>query len=83
MRDVRTNCPNCGAPIIGDKCGYCGTEFDFHKSEYEKLISYRYNQLTTKQNILEVQLAMAKMSNYIKEQQLKIGFSLGVKSREI
>ena len=18
------NCPNCGAPIEGDKCGYCG-----------------------------------------------------------
>ena len=21
-----TNCPNCGAPIEGDKCPYCGTE---------------------------------------------------------
>lgn len=21
------NCPNCGAPITGDKCEYCGTEF--------------------------------------------------------
>lgn len=22
-----TNCPNCGAPINGYKCGYCGTIF--------------------------------------------------------
>lgn len=21
------NCPNCGAPIDGDKCPYCGTTF--------------------------------------------------------
>ena len=23
----RTNCPNCGAPITGIKCEYCGTLF--------------------------------------------------------
>ncbi len=22
-----TNCPNCGAPIDGEKCAYCGTVF--------------------------------------------------------
>ena len=21
------NCPNCGAPISGDRCEYCGTQF--------------------------------------------------------
>lgn len=26
MRD-RTNCPNCGMPIVGAKCEYCGTQF--------------------------------------------------------
>lgn len=25
-----TNCPNCGAPIIGSKCEYCGTVFSNH-----------------------------------------------------
>lgn len=25
MKDL--NCPNCGAPITGDKCEYCGTVF--------------------------------------------------------
>lgn len=28
---TQTNCPNCGAPIVGHKCAYCGTVFD---SEY-------------------------------------------------
>ena len=36
------NCPNCGAPIIGDKCEYCGAMFidtvhiDGHKPMYIK-----------------------------------------------
>lgn len=25
---TQTNCPNCGAPIVGHKCAYCGTVFD-------------------------------------------------------
>ena len=24
-----TNCPNCGAPITGPKCEYCGTVHNF------------------------------------------------------
>ena len=38
-----TNCPNCGAPIEGDKCSYCGTEIidlcclDTDKPFYVKL----------------------------------------------
>ena len=29
MVQVKTlgNCPNCGAPIRGDECAYCGTAF--------------------------------------------------------
>lgn len=23
----KNNCPNCGAPIKGGRCEYCGTEF--------------------------------------------------------
>ena len=26
MEEIRTNCPNCGAPLTGNKCKYCGTE---------------------------------------------------------
>ena len=34
-----TNCPNCGAPIDGHKCSYCGTViFDFASIEVGKPI---------------------------------------------
>lgn len=26
-REEVLNCPNCSAPIIGDRCEYCGTQF--------------------------------------------------------
>lgn len=33
MRD-KLNCPNCGAPLDGEKCPYCGTTFyDFSSIE--------------------------------------------------
>ena len=67
-----TNCPNCGAPITGDVCEYCGTVFnDTPKSKYNKLLDYQYNQLKQVQRNLEVQLAMEELSNHIKEQQVK------------
>lgn len=25
---AKTNCPNCGAPIVGSACDYCGTAFE-------------------------------------------------------
>lgn len=28
-----TNCPNCGAPIKGRECKYCGTIFDIDKAK--------------------------------------------------
>ena len=27
FREEMLNCPNCGAPISGDRCDYCGTQF--------------------------------------------------------
>lgn len=36
MRDL-LNCPNCGAPIDGEKCQYCGTVFyDFAAINIDK-----------------------------------------------
>lgn len=36
----RTNCPNCGAPVRGAECEYCGTYFgvktSYVKSEVHK-----------------------------------------------
>jgi len=31
------NCPNCGAPIFGWKCEYCGTVFDNEPHIYQDL----------------------------------------------
>lgn len=44
--DAFTNCPNCGSPIVSDKCEYCGTTFyDFASLEIGKpaYIKIRYN----------------------------------------
>lgn len=35
------NCPNCGAPIKGDECEYCGTVFRQRKNEEENTILLR------------------------------------------
>lgn len=47
MRE-KLNCPNCGAPIIGAKCEYCGTQFyDFADIELNKecYIRIKYKDL--------------------------------------
>lgn len=31
---MTANCPNCGAPIVGKVCGYCGTH---HAQEAEQV----------------------------------------------
>ena len=36
----RTNCPNCGAPVRGAECEYCGTYFGV-KTSYVKLEVYK------------------------------------------
>ena len=36
MADM-TNCPNCGAPITGPSCEYCGTRFVNADSKLELL----------------------------------------------
>lgn len=45
------NCPNCGAPITGDKCEYCGTVF--MDREEDTVTCYADNRpiLTLKNNI--------------------------------
>lgn len=36
----RTNCPNCGAPVRGAECEYCGTYFGV-KTSYVKPEAYK------------------------------------------
>lgn len=35
---MMTNCPNCGAPITGRRCEYCGTVFSENTTEIDELI---------------------------------------------
>lgn len=50
---MKTNCPNCGAPIQGIQCQYCGTRFfdlsniDLEKENYFQ-INYRGQTLLVK-----------------------------------
>lgn len=39
MKDL-LNCPNCGAPIKGSKCEYCGTVFEKPDDIYKTNIFY-------------------------------------------
>ncbi len=41
---TQTNCPNCGAPIVGHKCAYCGTVFDSERVN-KKPIDHRQQYL--------------------------------------
>lgn len=41
-----TSCPNCGAPLRGDECAYCGTAFT-RKSEGVPIYDPYGNYVTT------------------------------------
>lgn len=40
-----TNCKNCGAPLHGSKCDYCGTEYEEHITSI-RVETYRSNTHT-------------------------------------
>lgn len=44
--ESRGNCPNCGAPIHGDECVYCGTAFT-RKNEGCDIYDRNGNYITT------------------------------------
>lgn len=39
----QTNCHNCGAPITGPECEYCGTKFNIRVVEPEAEITIVYD----------------------------------------
>lgn len=70
---VMTNCPNCGAPITGLRCEYCGTQFEKPKTVYcEVPYSRPYNDVETQLMNLQSQIAEAnaRMANSIQTQYL-------------
>ena len=43
MSDGERTCPNCGAPIVGFECPYCGATFyDFASLSFDKPVFIRY-----------------------------------------
>lgn len=49
-KTLDTNCPNCGAPIVGPSCEYCGTIFDL---DYLTQISKRRSKSETYNKIIK------------------------------
>lgn len=54
-----TNCPNCGAPIVGLVCEYCGTH------HYDLSIETSLLHLNNQIIIAHTQLSQAAQTNYI------------------
>lgn len=67
---VKPNCVNCGAPLHGCKCEYCGTEYDFDdiiKVKYERC-EIPLETISCKSIVpLEHIQGCNGMENYIKE----------------
>ena len=67
------NCPNCGAPITGPRCEYCGTQFEKPKTiHYEISYPWPRDDIETQMMNLQAQLneANAQMANSIQTQYL-------------
>lgn len=55
------NCPNCGAPISGDRCEYCGTQFiDCTTIRPDKAFYLKYSQDGKKTIVAKVVLESAR-----------------------
>lgn len=71
-----TNCPNCGAPIVGNECEYCGTIFNDIQEKYQfnhereglylRLdLLHKLDQLNIERRNLEFQLVKQKIMNSV------------------
>ncbi len=66
----KTNCPNCGYPIQGYKCEYCGTMFfDFTNMEMGKASYFRIKDERCLNGILELKAipSLASLSMAVDE----------------
>lgn len=55
-----TNCPNCGAPITGPKCEYCGTVHTSLKTVCDDKEVETFKKLRAKQRRLEIESELLK-----------------------
>ena len=72
-----TNCPNCGAPIKGHTCEYCGTTFGIDKAKGSDVLGiniYGVGPVSNLQRLVEEQqrlqyqnilASMTEQNNYI------------------
>lgn len=82
-----SNCPNCGAQIVGNKCEYCGTIFNDiwekyqfnHEQEdlYLRLdLLYKIDQLNIDERDLEYQLAYDNFVTDTKQKMMNLVYNL-------
>lgn len=82
-----SNCPNCGAPIVGNKCEYCGTIFNDIQEKYqfsqeqENLycrldLLYKLDQLDIDKKDLEYQLAYDNFVADTKQKMMNLVYNL-------
>ena len=82
-----SNCPNCGAAIVGNKCEYCGTIFNDIQEKYqfnheqEDLylridLLHKLDQLDIEKRNLEYQLAYDNLVADIKQRMMNLGYNL-------
>ena len=82
-----SNCPNCGAPIVGNKCEYCGTIFNDIQEKYqfnqeqENLycrldLLHKLDQLDIDKKNLEYQLAYDNLVANTKQKMMNLVYNL-------
>ena len=59
------NCPNCGAPVNGKTCEYCGTVFSVKNAEYKSDFDKYLESLKT-----ELESALIKQAQEIQNQEI-------------
>lgn len=62
--DLPLNCPNCGAPIHGGSCEYCGTTF-YRLAVGEDSYEREYRRLKKEEAYLKAQYAQAVQTSAI------------------
>ena len=60
-----TNCPNCGAPVRGSKCEYCGTVLDW--GEY-KAAERELSEIRRQMCFYRLAISRAELGSLLVEQ---------------
>lgn len=59
-----TNCPNCGAPLNGSKCEYCGTITNDVDSEIARIELEKQNIMNQMDNQRQTTLLMSMLKPF-------------------